>query len=133
MPGRKPVRFPGVKSQIIEFIGVYDADSTLRGEISYWIGARLGRTHCSLCEITHGLFTQKKQWGHCQEELPVPFLTFHRNDAPQDVLAATQGQFPIVLMRTSDSLSVVASSAQLDAMQGSPDYLLHHILEIIGS
>ena len=27
---------------ITELIGVYDADSTLLGEVSYWIGARLG-------------------------------------------------------------------------------------------
>ena len=45
-----------------ELIGVYDADGTLLGEARYWIGARLGRTHCSLCEITHGLFTERADW-----------------------------------------------------------------------
>jgi len=60
-------------SNVTEFIGVYDADSTLIGEVSYWIGARLGRTHCSLCELTHGLFTQKSEWKACAKELSVPF------------------------------------------------------------
>ena len=27
--------------------------SAIRGELTYWVGARLGRRHCSLCEITH--------------------------------------------------------------------------------
>ncbi|GDX28913.1 hypothetical protein LBMAG13_13430 [Actinomycetes bacterium] len=29
-----------------QLIGVYDADATLWGEISYWVGARLGVRHC---------------------------------------------------------------------------------------
>ena len=36
-----------------ELIGVYDADATLWGEVSYWVGARLGQRHCSLCDIMH--------------------------------------------------------------------------------
>ena len=35
-----------------ELIGVYDADATIIGEISYWIGARLGIRHCSLWAFT---------------------------------------------------------------------------------
>lgn len=119
-----------MEKPIIEFVGIYDADSTLRGEISYWIGARLGRTHCSLCDITHGLFTQKKQWSQCSSELPVPFVTFHRNDAPTDVLEACEGKFPIVLARTSDSLEIVVAPEELDALEGSPErlaQLLHQI------
>jgi hypothetical protein len=108
---------------IVEFIGIYDADSTLRGEISYWIGARLGRSHCSLCDITHGVFTQKKEWTQCASALSVPFVTFHRNDAPQDVLEAARGTFPVVLARTSDSLAIVVSPQELDALQGSSEQL----------
>lgn len=108
-----------MENPIIEFIGIYDADSTLRGEISYWIGARIGRTHCSLCEITHGIFTQKKQWTQCASELSVPFLTFHRNDAPADVLESAQGKFPIVLARTSHSLTVAFTPEELRTFDGS--------------
>jgi hypothetical protein len=116
-----------MENPIIEFIGIYDADSTLRGEISYWIGARLGRAHCSLCDITHGLFTQKKQWSNCVSELPVPFITFHRNDAPTDVLEAAQGKFPVVLARTSNSLEIVVSNEKLEALEGSPEQLAHQL------
>jgi hypothetical protein len=31
--------------EVIEFIGVYDADATLIGEISYWLKARVGAAH----------------------------------------------------------------------------------------
>ncbi len=105
-------------SNVTEFIGVYDADSTLIGEVSYWIGARLGVTHCSLCELTHGLFTQKSEWKTCAKELSVPFHTFHRNDAPAEVLAALAGEFPAVLQRTAEGLSVILTKKTLEEFEG---------------
>ena len=124
----------GMTSNVVEFIGVYDADSTLIGEVSYWIGARLGRTHCSLCELTHGLFTQKSEWKACAKELSVPFHTFHRNDAPTDVLAAINGAFPAVLIRTNDGLSVILTKNALGSFDGNTtdfaqwlsDYLVNY-------
>ena len=105
-------------SNITEFIGVYDADSTLLGEISYWIGARLGVTHCSLCELTHGLFTVKSEWKQCSKSLGVPFRTFHRDDAPDDVSKALTGHYPAVLQRTHGGLSVILTKEQLERFDG---------------
>lgn len=33
-------------SQYLEYIGVYNADASIWGEVSYWFGARLGIRHC---------------------------------------------------------------------------------------
>lgn len=54
-------------------VGVYDADHTLRGELSYWVGARLGRAHRALCDITHGTLRVKADWRACRSGLPVAF------------------------------------------------------------
>ena len=104
---------------LTEFVGVYDADSTLIGEVSYWIGARLGTTHCSLCELTHGLFSKKNEWKECSRVLSVPFQTFHRNDAPADVLTTANGSFPLVLARFNTELEVVLTKVQLEEFEGS--------------
>lgn len=120
-----------MSAHVTEFIGVYDADSTVVGEISYWISARLGRAHCSLCELTHGLFTIKSEWKQCERDLSVPFTTFHRNDAPADVLAVVNGQFPVVLARSEDSLSIVLSGSELESFNGRTDQFaewLHNFL-----
>ena len=103
---------------ITELIGVYDADSTLFGEISYWVGARLGITHCSLCELTHGLFTKKTEWTQCAESLSIPFRLFHRDDAPHDVLNALTGEFPAVLQRTNNDVSVILTKEELERFDG---------------
>ena len=105
-------------SNITELIGVYDADSTLLGEVSYWVGARFGITHCSLCELTHGLFTKKSEWKQCAESLTVPFLLFHRDDAPLDVLTALTGEFPAVLQRTTEGVSVILTKDELARFDG---------------
>ena len=106
-------------STVIEFIGVYDADSTLIGEISYWVGARLGTTQCSLCELTHGLFTEKREWKECASDLGIPFSTFHRNDAPDDVLAVLAGHYPAVLQRTPNGVSVILTKQALESFSGN--------------
>ena len=120
-------------SNITELIGVYDADSTLLGEISYWVGAHLGTAHCSLCELTHGLFTKKSEWKQCAESLAVPFHLFHRDDAPNDVLAALTGQFPAVLQRTTEDLTVILTKDELERFDGHTSDFAEWITEYLSS
>ena len=106
-------------------VGVYDADHTLRGELSYWVGARLGRAHCSLCDITHGTFREKPDWQACRMGLPIPFDTFHRDDQPDAVRAAVAGAAPVVVAETDDGDIVpLLAGPALDACGGSVDALV---------
>ena len=120
-------------SPVVELIGVYDADSTLLGEISYWVGARLGTTHCSLCELTHGLFKKKPEWNQCAESLAIPFRLFHRDDAPEDVLTALTGQFPAVLQRTTNDVSVILTKDELERFDGRTSDFAQWITEYLAS
>lgn len=113
--------------RIVRLVGVYDADSTLRGELSYWVGARLGRRHCSLCDITHGSVRRRPEWKTCQAGLPVPFDTFHRNDQPDPVRAAANGQAPVVVAETDAGHVVLLAAGELDACNGSIDLLVEAI------
>ena len=65
------------ESQYLEYIGVYNADASVWGEVSYWFGARIGVRHCSLCDVTHGLFRKRADWVQCAESLGVAFTTYH--------------------------------------------------------
>lgn len=114
--------------EVQEFIGVYDADATLWGEVSYWIGARLGRRHCALCDITHGLFTQRRDWVDCASELPAPFVTFHRNDAPDDVRRAAAGRFPCVLVRQADGVHLALGPDAIEACHGDARRLVEALM-----
>lgn len=102
---------------VTSLVGVYDADGTVVGEITYWLGARIGRAHCSLCDVTHGLFTERSMWRDWRRSLEVPFELFHRDDMPVDV-AASVSQLPIVVARTGDSVVEVLGRAALDECDG---------------
>jgi hypothetical protein len=113
--------------QVARLVGVYDADSTLRGELAYWIGARLGRRHCALCDITHGSIRQRPQWKACRAELPTPFATYHRNDQPDNVRVAASDQAPVVIAETDAGDVLLLTPDDLDACAGSIDRLVEAI------
>ncbi|MFM7068786.1 MAG: hypothetical protein ACKOYM_04920 [Actinomycetes bacterium] len=106
---------------VTALVGVYDADGTLWGELGYWVGARLGRRHCSLCELTHGTFRVRADWLECRSDLPVAFETYHRNDQPADVRAIAAGEYPVVVARTTSGVQVLLGPAELDACSGNLD------------
>ena len=96
-------------------IGVYDADGSLRGELSYWVGARLGRAHCALCDITHSSVREKQAWKECRAGLPVPFDLLHRDDQPPEVRAAAGRDAPYVLGQSGTELVVLLDRVALEA------------------
>ncbi len=113
--------------RILRLVGVYDADGTWRGELAYWIGARLGRRHCSLCDITHGAVAERSEWKACRAGLPVPFDTFHRSDQPASVRAAVLGRLPAVVAETDSGTVLLLGPNDVDACRGSIDRLIEAI------
>jgi len=111
-------------SKFLEYIGVYNADASIWGEVSYWFGARLGVRHCSLCDVTHGKFRKRADWVQYSESLGIPFTTYHRDDAPQDVRTVANGNYPIVLGRTEAGIEVLLNDTQIEACNGSPEQLI---------
>lgn len=117
----------GSGTPVVRLVGVYDADHTLRGELTYWIGARLGRAHCALCDITHGTFRERRDWQDRRAGLPVPFDAYHRDDQPAAVRAATGSVAPVVVAETVDGVVVLLGPEDLEACAGSPARLVDRI------
>ncbi len=112
----------------VQLIGVYDADGTVWGEVSYWVGARFGVRHCSLCDITHGTFREKSEWRECRKELGIEFLTFHRDDQPDDVREHLNGQYPAVVMRREDGrIEGFMNADDIESCHASPDTFVAEI------
>jgi hypothetical protein len=114
---------------VTRLVGVYHADGDLRGELTYWIKARFGAAHCALCDITHGTFRRKQQWVACEQDLGVPFTTYHLDDRPADVVAASAGATPCVLAGTADgALVVLVGPDELDQCDGDPQRLVEMLV-----
>lgn len=114
--------------RIIRLIGVYNAEGSLSGELTYWIGARLGTAHCALCDITHGLVRERADWRACRAALPVPFVTFHKDDQPADVRALLAGAAPAVVAAVAGAgdghLVLLLGAEALERCGSSPERLV---------
>ena len=109
---------------VIRLIGVYDADGSPLGELRYWVGARLGRAHCALCDITHGSVRARPEWRDRRQGLAVPFDTYHRDDQPEAVRRAAAGRAPAVVAETAAGMVVLLGPAELDGLDGTVDGLM---------
>ena len=118
---------------ITRLIGVYDADGTVLGELSYFLRARVGRAHCDLCDITHGRLRERDDWRRARATLPVPFETFHRDDQPGEVRAAAGGEVPVVVAGLGDGTHVLLFGPEdLAACAASPDRLVQRLEATMG-
>ena len=112
---------------IVRLVGIYNADRTIRGELAYFVGARLGLAHCGLCEITHGLARERTEWKTCRAGLGVAFDTFHRDDQPDAIRSATGNTTPVVVAETGEGIITLLGPADLDACGGSIEGLVESI------
>ena len=107
--------------RIVKLTGVYDANGSLAGELAYWMGARLGKRHCALCEITHGLVRTKPEWREARDGLPVEFTAVHLDERDPAVAEASRGKEPcVVAVRDDGSADVVIGKAELEDCDGDP-------------
>jgi len=116
-----------VTDRIIRFVGVYNAEGTLRGELSYWFGRRRGTAHCALCDITHGSVRERSDWRACRSDLGVPFDTYHLDDQPEAVRALTAGTAPVVVVETSVGHLVLLGPDELEACAADPSALVDRL------
>lgn len=108
-------------------IGVYDADGTVLGELAYFVKARVGKAHCALCDITHGRVRERADWRAARQDLPVEFVTYHRDDQPDAVRTAIGDRLPAVVAETSEGITVLLDGDGLDACAGDPEAHVSHL------
>ena len=112
-----------MNGEVDRLVGVYDADGSLRGELAYWVGARFGRAHCALCDITHGTFRERADWRACRDGLAVEFDTVHRDELP-DGLAEVIGPLPAVAAAADGAWHLLLGPDDLEACAADPERLV---------
>lgn len=113
---------------VVELVGVYHANGTLRGELAYVVGKVFGRAHCALCDITHGTLRRKPEFDRCASQLPVPLTLVHLDERSSAVAEATEGATPCVAARYGDdSVEVLLTADDLERCSGDPARLVAEI------
>ncbi len=109
---------------------VYDADGTITGELSYWVGHNIvGNVKCSMCDISHGPFRQKQVWKAWVASLAkrsIEVVTLHRNDLANhehlELAQVINGQFPCVVAHSATGhLSFLLGDVELTSCNGQID------------
>lgn len=119
-------------SLVQRLVGVYDADGSARGELSYVLRSLVGRTHCALCDVTHGRIRERGDWRACRERLPVPFVMYHRDGQPAPIREASGGRVPVVTAEMTDGCVVVLMGPdELERCAGSPERLVRAVEQAV--
>lgn len=113
------------RPRLARLIGVYNAKGTVLGELAYAVGRLVGTSNCALCEITHGRLRGRSDWNACRDSLGVPFVTFHRDDQPPEVRAASGDTTPVVVAQMDDGeVVVLLGGVELESCERSPARLM---------
>jgi hypothetical protein len=101
------------------FVGVYNADGGLRGEVTYVIGHLLRRTECALCDITHSPIRRKRSWDRAVAGLDRPFSLLHRDEVTPSIAAALGDRLPgVLVLRTGAEPAVLLGPDELRGANG---------------
>jgi hypothetical protein len=106
--------------RIERLIGVYDADGSLLGELSYVVGHALGRRSCALCDITHGRLRRRSDFDAAVAALDVRVDLLHRDEQPAELAVLTAGALPCVVAETRGGRVVLVGADTLAACAGDP-------------
>lgn len=120
------------KAPITRLIGVYDAEGTLRGEISYLLRRMVTGQHCALCDITHGSLGMRSTWERCKADFTarrgIALHLAHLDDAPRSVMDHANFQAPAVFLERLDgAVELLMTAADLARCGNSPEKFFEYL------
>jgi len=102
---------------IDKLIGIYNAKGSVVGEVQYFFGKLLGQTHCALCDITHGPFTEKADFSSCRDALIIPFENLHLDELDSQ-LESYQDFAPCVIAVSQSVPTLLITTSELEQCHG---------------
>ncbi len=115
-----------------QVIGLYNADSSIIGELKYAFNKLAGSGGCALCDITHGInpFGRSEWRAACQSSLrTVQWLHRDEAEAPLDQLT-----LPCVIELTDQGdIRVLLDRRRLMACNGSIERFIEALSQALNS
>ena len=108
---------------MVRYTGIYNADGTILGEISYVAKKLVGRGSCALCDITHGWTGRKKGFDATCSAASIEWELLHRDEASSEQLAVA-GELPAVIAQRNGKWELVLGPRELDECNGDPAALV---------
>lgn len=99
--------------KLLRIVGVYHAEGSLRGELSYLIGKLMGTASCALCDITHRGLGEKPAFKRCRSRFAVPLETLHLDEQDAALRKFTHGKTPCVVAIAEHGPSILLDAEAL--------------------
>ena len=104
-----------------KLVCVYNADSGKRNAVMDSLHKILSPStyECNLCDITYGLFGEKKEWREFRSGFQMEMEFLHRDEFTRAYASkfGSKYTFPIVLGAGSGEFEVVIGTAELNQVQ----------------
>lgn len=107
--------------EIRRLILIYNADSGRLNALADSARKVLRLNGCALCDITHGLAGEKKDWRSCRSEIGVPIDYLHRDEIFGPMKRLVDGSLPCVVAETAAGPRVLLAPDVLERCRGSVD------------
>jgi hypothetical protein len=110
-----------------EVVGIYNADGTIGGELSYAFTKLSRRGSCELCDVTHGWNPLgKRSWKAAVEQSELNLTFIHRDEALPEQLAAA-GQLPSIIALSDDGWQNIMTPSDFAAFKAEPGELIAEV------
>lgn len=109
-----------MNAPLTRLVMIYNADGGLLNAVrdSVWKTFAPTSYPCALCALAFGFFTMHAEWKRFLERVPIAKLELHRDDYREE-LPGFDGALPVILLERADgTFDVLASAAEMEAMDG---------------
>ncbi len=107
--------------------GIYNADGSFFGELRYSISKVVGKSSCSLCELTHGWNPLgKRSWKTVCNSSDLDIHLIHRDEATASQLK-TAGDLPSFIAESDGGWVQIMSAGQINKFKNRPYQLVSEL------
>ena len=107
--------------------GIYNADGSFLGELRYSISKVVGKSSCSLCDLTHGWNPfGKRKWKTVCKSSDLDIQLIHRDEATASQLK-TAADLPSFITESDGGWVQVMGASQINKFKNRPSELISEL------
>ena len=106
------------KNKTIIIYCIYNAEGSIIGELKYLLLKYFYGFKCSMCEITHNSFSEKKEWRKLVSNSSYIIKAVHLDEQPDDLYQFSIGKAPCVVGENSKGFKLIFTSDELNSFKG---------------
>ena len=105
-------------TKLLTIYCIYNANGSLSGEIKYFFKKYFYGLKCSMCDITHNVISEKKEWKEKVNQTKFILKTVHLDEQKNDLYKFSRGNAPCVVVESEKGFKLIFSNSDLDSFNG---------------